>query len=77
LDLVRVGDRITIPSANVHGTFMDVSNNTVKIRNFDKTISKIPTYTLTTHRVQNWRVIVETGVRRIKRSINIYIYTIK
>lgn len=42
LDLVRVGDWITIPSANVDGTVMDVSINTVKIRNFDKTISMIP-----------------------------------
>ncbi|MBK2356689.1 mechanosensitive ion channel family protein [Francisella hispaniensis] len=77
LDLVRVGDWITIPSANVDGTVMDVSINTVKIRNFDKTISMIPTYTLTTHSVQNWRGMVETGGRRIKRSINIDIDTIK
>lgn len=59
------------------GTVMDVSINTVKIRNFDKTISMIPTYTLTTHSVQNWRGMVETGGRRIKRSINIDIDTIK
>ncbi|MDE5018807.1 mechanosensitive ion channel family protein, partial [Francisella tularensis subsp. holarctica] len=65
------------PSANVDGTVMDVAINTVKIRNFDKTISMIPTYTLTTHRVQNWRGMVETGGRRIKRAINIDIDTIK
>ncbi|MDE4963688.1 mechanosensitive ion channel, partial [Francisella tularensis subsp. holarctica] len=49
----------------------------VKIRHFDKTISMITTYTLTTHSVQNLRGMVETGGLRIKRSINIYIDTIK
>ncbi|MDE4992587.1 mechanosensitive ion channel domain-containing protein, partial [Francisella tularensis] len=59
LDVVRVVDWITIPSANVDGTVMDVSINTLKIRNFDKTISMITTYTLNTHSVQNWRGMVE------------------
>ncbi|BCD90634.1 hypothetical protein fh0823_07730 [Francisella halioticida] len=77
LDLVRVGDWITIPSASVDGDVMEVSVNTVKIRNFDKTISTIPTYTLINNSVQNWRGMVETGGRRIKRSVNIDIDTIK
>ncbi|MDE5022762.1 mechanosensitive ion channel family protein, partial [Francisella tularensis subsp. holarctica] len=71
------GDCITIPYANVDGTVMDVSIITVKIRNFDKSISMIPTYTLTTHSVQNWRGMVETGGRSFKRSINIDIDTIQ
>ncbi|QIW10176.1 mechanosensitive ion channel domain-containing protein [Francisella sp. LA112445] len=77
LDLVRVGDWITIPSAGVDGDVMEVSINTVKIRNFDKTISTVPTYTLINNSVQNWRGMVETGGRRIKRSVNIDIDTIK
>jgi miniconductance mechanosensitive channel len=77
LDLIRVGDWITIPSAGVDGDVMDVSINTVKIRNFDKTISTLPTYTLINNSVQNWRGMTETGGRRIKRSISIDINTIK
>ncbi|AIT10250.1 hypothetical protein LO80_01040 [Candidatus Francisella endociliophora] len=77
LDLVRVGDWITIPSAGVDGDVMEVSINTVKIRNFDKTISTVPTYTLINNSVQNWRGMVETGGRRIKRSVNIDIDTIR
>ena len=77
LDLVRVGDWITVPSLNVDGDVMEVSINTVKIRNFDKTISTIPTYSLISNSVQNWRGMTETGGRRIKRSINIDIDTIK
>ena len=77
LDLIRIGDWITIPSAGVDGDVMDVSINTVKIRNFDKTISTLPTYTLINNSVQNWRGMTETGGRRIKRSISIDINTIK
>ena len=77
LDLVRVGDWITVSSLNVDGDVMEVSINTVKIRNFDKTISTIPTYSLISNSVQNWRGMTETGGRRIKRSINIDIDTIK
>ncbi|QIV96817.1 mechanosensitive ion channel [Allofrancisella inopinata] len=77
LDMVRVDDWITVPAAGVDGNVIEVSVNTVKIRNFDKTISTIPTYALISNSVQNWRGMVETGGRRIKRSINIDIDTIK
>ena len=63
LDLVRIGDWITIPAAGVDGDVMEVSINTVKIRNFDKTISTIPTYSLISNSVQNWRGMTETGGR--------------
>jgi miniconductance mechanosensitive channel len=76
-DMVRIGDWITVPSLGVDGDIMDISINTVKIRNFDKTITTIPTYSLMSHGVQNWRGMQETGGRRIKRSINIDINTIK
>ena len=55
-DLVRIGDWITIKALNVDGDVEDVSLNTVRIRNFDKTITSIPTSSLITYGVQNWRV---------------------
>jgi len=76
-DMVRIGDWITITSLNVDGDVEDVSLNTVKIRNFDKTVTTIPTSALITNGVQNWRGMEETKGRRIKRAINIDIKTIK
>ena len=76
-DMVRVGDWITIKKLNVDGDIEDVSLNTVKIRNFDKTVTTIPTSSLITNGVQNWRGMEETKGRRIKRAINIDIKTIK
>jgi len=76
-DLVRIGDWITIKALNVDGDVEDVSLNTVRIRNFDKTITSIPTSSLITYGVQNWRGMTDTKGRRIKRSINIDIKTIK
>jgi miniconductance mechanosensitive channel len=76
-DMVRIGDWITINSLKVDGDVEDVSLNTVKIRNFDKTVTTIPTSALITHGVQNWRGMEETKGRRIKRAINIDIKTIK
>ena len=76
-DMVRVGDWITINKLKVDGVIEDVSLNTVKIRNFDKTVTTIPTSALIENGVQNWRGMTETNGRRIKRSINIDIKTIK
>ena len=76
-DMVRVGDWITISNLKVDGDVEDVSLNTVKIRNFDKTVTTIPTSALITNGVQNWRGMTETKGRRIKRAINIDIKTIK
>ena len=76
-DMIRVGDWITMPAFKLDGDVIDVSINTVKIRNFDKTITTIPTYSLMTNGVQNWRGMQETGGRRIKRAINFDIETIK
>ena len=76
-DMVRVGDWITIKQLQVDGDVEDVSLNTVKIRNFDKTVTTIPTASLISNGVQNWRGMEETKGRRIKRAINIDIKTIK
>lgn len=75
-DMVRVGDWITIPQYNVDGDVMDIAVNTVKVRNFDKTILTVPTNALIQSGVQNWRGMSESGGRRIKRAINIDINTV-
>ena len=77
LDLVRVGDCISIPSLDAEGTVIDISINVVKIMNFDKTISTIPSYSLITNNVRNWRGMLDSGGRRIMRTINIDKDTIK
>ncbi len=76
-DMVRVGDWISMPSYQADGDVIDVSINTVKIRNFDQTITTVPTYSLISSGVQNWRGMQEKGGRRIKRAINLDIDTIK
>ncbi len=76
-NLVKVGDWITIPSKGVDGDVMDISLNTIKIRNFDKTISTIPTYSIVQEPFINWRGMEMSGGRRIKRSIFIDINSIK
>jgi miniconductance mechanosensitive channel len=76
-DMVNVGDWITIPSKNTDGTVIEVSLNTVKIQNWDKTISSIPTYYLVSESFTNWKGMEESGGRRVKRYINIDISSIK
>ena len=76
-DLVKVGDWITIPSRGIDGDVIDISLNTIKVKNFDNTISTVPTYALVQESFQNWRGMVKSGGRRIKRAINIDMNTIK
>lgn len=68
-DLVRVGDWITVPESNADGYVIDVSLNVVKVQNFDKTITVLPTYTLVQESFVNYRGMYNAGGRRIKRSI--------
>lgn len=75
-DMLRPGDWITIPKSGVDGNVLEVSLNTIKIRNFDKTIITIPPYALVSEAFQNWRGMQESGGRRIKRSIYIDMNTI-
>lgn len=77
LDMVKEGDWISLPKHNADGTVIDISLTTVKIQNWDKTISTVPTYSLVTESVKNWRGMEESGGRRIKRSINIDMTTVK
>ena len=76
-DLVRVGDWVEMPKFNTDGDVIAINLNTVKVRNWDKTITTIPTYYFITDGVKNWRGMVETGGRRIKRSILIDTQTVR
>lgn len=69
--MIRIGDWITIPKYGADGTVMELNLTTVKIQNWDKTISSVPTYSLISDSFQNWRGMEESGGRRVKRSINI------
>lgn len=75
-DMLRPGDWITIPKYGADGDVLEVSLTTVKVRNFDKTITTIPPYALVSDSFQNWRGMRETGGRRIKRSIFIDMTTV-
>ncbi len=76
-NMVKVGDWISMPKYGADGDVVDISLTTVKVQNWDKTITTIPTYTLVTDYFQNWRGMEESGGRRIKRSINIDMNSIK
>lgn len=69
--MVQVGDWIEMPKAGADGDVIDVSLTTVKVRNWDKTITTIPTYTMISDSFKNWRGMFESGGRRIKRALNI------
>ncbi|MGB0257418.1 MAG: mechanosensitive ion channel family protein [Coraliomargarita sp.] len=70
-NMVMVGDWIEMPGRGADGDVIDVSLTTVKVQNWDKTITTIPTYTLISDSFKNWRGMSESGGRRIKRSLNI------
>ncbi len=69
--MVNVGDWISMPDYNADGDVIDISLNTVKVQNWDKTIATIPTYALVSDAFNNWKGMEESGGRRIKRSLNI------
>ncbi|MCK4662814.1 MAG: mechanosensitive ion channel [Bacteroidales bacterium] len=75
--MVNIGDWISMPSHKADGTVLEITLNTVKVQNWDKTISTIPTYALVSESFNNWRGMEESGGRRIKRSINIDMKSIK
>ena len=69
--MVKPGDWITVPRFSVDGTVVDISLTTVKIQNWDKTITSLPTYSLVSESVTNWIGMQESGGRRIQRSVYI------
>ena len=76
-DMLRPGDWITVPGSNANGIVQEITLNTVKIQNFDNTISTIPPYTLVSASFQNWRGMVESGGRRVMKAIFLDLNTIK
>ena len=76
-DMLKIGDWITMPKYNADGKVIEITLNTVKVQNGDKTISTIPTYSLVTDSFNNWRGMEEAGVRRIKRYVNIDMRSVK
>jgi miniconductance mechanosensitive channel len=70
-DMLRVGDWIEMPQLNADGDVIDIALHTVKVRNWDKTITSIPSWRLISDSYKNWRGMQETGGRRIKRALQI------
>ncbi len=75
--MLKVGDWISMPGRSADGVVTEISLSTVKIQNFDKTISTVPTYALVNESFTNWDGMIVAGGRRIKRSIFIDMNTIK
>ena len=74
--MVNLGDWIVMPSANADGEVLEINLTTVKVQNWDKTISTIPTYKMVSESFTNWRGMEESNGRRIKRSVNIDVQSI-
>lgn len=75
--MVKIGDWIEMPGHNADGTVFEINLTTVKVQNWDKTITTIPTYALVSESFTNWSGMEESGGRRIKRSINIDMNTVR
>ena len=75
--MLKVGDWITIPKREVDGVVIDITLNNVKVQNFDKTITTVPTYSLVNESFQNWKGMEEAGIRQIKRSVFIDMKSIR
>ena len=76
-DMLRPGDWITMPKYGADGDVIEVTLTTVKVRNWDKTITTVPPYALVNDSFQNWRGMFDIGGRRVKRSINIDMHTVR
>ncbi len=76
-DMLRQGDWITVPKYGADGDVEEISLYSVKVRNFDNTITTLPPYSLVSESFQNWRGMKESGGRRVKRSVSVDMGTIK
>ena len=76
-DMLRIGDWIQLPNGVANGTVEEITLNTVKIRNWDETISTVPPYTLVNNSFQNWRGVQESGGRRGNKNIYLDMTTLK
>lgn len=77
IDLVRVGDWITVEKYGADGEVTEINLTTIKVRNWDKTVTIVPSYAIVSESFKNWRAMEESEGRRIKRHINIKISSIK
>lgn len=75
-DMVRLGDWVEIPQYGADGDVIEMSIHSIRVQNWDKTISTIPTYALVSNSFKNWRGMSESGGRRIKRALNIDMHSI-
>jgi len=76
-NMLRIGDWLEMPSYGADGDVIEIALTTVKVQNWDKTITTIPTYALIADSFKNWQGMTESGGRRIKRNINIDVSSIK
>jgi miniconductance mechanosensitive channel len=76
-DMVRVGDWVEMPKFNADGDVIEMNLNTVKVQNWDRTITTIPTYYFITDSFKNWRGMQQSGGRRIKRPLYIDVHSVK
>lgn len=76
-DMLRIGDWIQLPNGVANGTVEEITLNTVKIRNWDETISTVPPYALVNNSFQNWRGMQESGGRRVNKNIYLDMTTLK
>lgn len=76
-DMVRVGDWVEMPSLNADGDVIDIALHTVRVRNWDNTVTTVPTRKFITDPFKNWRAMEESGGRRIKRAINLNQNTVR
>jgi miniconductance mechanosensitive channel len=76
-DMIRIGDWISMPKFGADGDVLEINLTTIKVINFDKTITTIPTYSFISDSFKNWRGMEESDGRRIKRAINIKIGSVK
>ncbi|MBR4922791.1 MAG: mechanosensitive ion channel [Bacteroidaceae bacterium] len=76
-DMVRIGDWIQLPDGSANGIVQEITLNTVKIKNWDNTISTVPPYTLVNTTFRNWRGMQESGGRRVNKTIKLDMSTLK
>ena len=76
-DMIRIGDWVSMPKYGADGDVIEMNLTIIKIQNWDKTVTTIPTYAFISDSFKNWRGMSESGGRRIKRSLNIKISSIK
>ena len=76
-DMVKIGDWVEFPKYGADGEIMEIKLQTIKVRNWDKTITNVPTYAFVSDAFKNWRGMEESGGRRIKRSVFIDMSTIR